>query len=55
MSVQPKGCYCGASARVTTDGNNRYWFVKCNGCDRAGIHCRTRDEAVDAWNENPNQ
>lgn len=55
MTAQPKACYCGSAARVVPDGNNRYWFVRCTGCDRAGIHCRSFAEAVDAWNENANQ
>lgn len=53
--VQPKVCYCGSDAVARPDGNGRYWFVKCTGCDRASIHCRTFDEAVAAWNEDPSQ
>ena len=45
-----KLCFCGATPSLRVDDNGRYWFVKCGQCDRASIHCRTREEAVEAWN-----
>lgn len=47
---QPKICFCGSDPVVKPDGNARYWLVECGSCGRASIHCRTRDEAVEEWN-----
>lgn len=50
MRALTKVCICGSEPRLQTDGNNRYWLVKCDDCGRASIHCRTSEEAVEAWN-----
>jgi hypothetical protein len=47
-----KGCICGNGyPTARTDENNRYHFIVCGVCSRATIHCRTKEEAVTAWNE----
>lgn len=53
MATEPalKICFCGSAPFVMSDGNGRYQFVKCGNCDRASIHCRTRAEAIEAWND----
>lgn len=51
MADRLKLCLCGSEPRSRVDGNNRYHFVQCGDCGRASIHCRTSEEALEAWNK----
>lgn len=43
-------CECGGEPRGRKDDHGRYSYVECPDCGRATIHCRTPEEAQQAWN-----
>lgn len=49
-----KTCVCGDpdEPRRRRDDHGRYSFIECRSCKRATIHCRTPEEAIEAWNDN---
>lgn len=46
--------FCGSgNLRLCPDGDEGVadWFVECQGCFGSGALCKTRDTAINAWNQ----
>jgi Lar family restriction alleviation protein len=52
MATELKPCpFCGGSAILVELPRSKKTFAKCkNNCCEQNIFCKTRDEAIEAWN-----